>query len=116
MDCYLKFVHYDIWYIVRHGDIIPRKKVDDIFVDKVHEELDDEDKIMLSKNVKAKFFLICGLVRNIYNSVDQASSAHDMWKMLEITHQGTSSMKETKINILVQQYEMFKMHSSETIT
>ena len=25
-------------------------------------------------------------------------------------------MKETKINILLQQYEMFKMHSNETIT
>ena len=36
--------------------------------------------------------------------------------MLEITYQGTSSMKETKTNILVQQYEMFKMHSNETIT
>ena len=37
-----------------HGDIIPRKKVGDIFVDKVHEELDDKDKIMLPKNAKAK--------------------------------------------------------------
>ena len=36
--------------------------------------------------------------------------------MLEVTHQGTSFMKETKINILVQQYEMFKMHSNETFT
>ena len=35
--------------------------------------------------------------------------------MLEVTHQGASFMKETKINILVQQYEMFKMHSNETI-
>ena len=35
--------------------------------------------------------------------------------MLEITHQGTSSMNKTKINILVQQYEMFNMHSNETI-
>ena len=35
--------------------------------------------------------------------------------MPEITHQGTNSMKEIKINILVQQYEMFKMHSNETI-
>ena len=36
-------------------------------------------------------------------------------KNLEITHQGTYSMKETKINILVQQCEIFKMHSNETI-
>ena len=56
MDCYLKSVDYDIWYIVMHGDIIPRKTVGDTYVDKVHEELDDRDKIMLSKNAKAKFF------------------------------------------------------------
>ena len=34
MDCYLKSIDYDIWYIVMHGDIIPRKKVDDKFVKK----------------------------------------------------------------------------------
>ena len=78
MDCYLKFVDYDIWYIVMHGDIISRKKVDDRFVDKVHEELDEKDKIMISKNAKAKNFLICCLDRNIYSSVNQASSENDM--------------------------------------
>ena len=26
IDCYLKSVDYDIWYIVMHGDIIPKKK------------------------------------------------------------------------------------------
>ena len=51
----------------------------------------------------------------LYNSVNQASSAHEMWRMLEVTHQDTSSMKETKINFFVQQYEMFKMHCNENI-
>ena len=54
------------------------KKVDDRFVDKVHQELDEKHKTMLSKNAKAKNFLICDLDINIYNSVDQASSAHDV--------------------------------------
>ena len=98
-----------------HGDMIPRRKVDDRFVEKSHEDLDDRDKIMISKNTKTKNYLICGLDRNIYNRVDQASSAHEMWRMLKVTHQGTSFMKETKINILVQQYEMFKIHSNQTI-
>ena len=65
--------------------------------------------------LELSIFLICGLDRNILNSVDQASSVHEMWKMLEVTHQGTNSIKETKTNILVQQYELFKMHSDETI-
>ena len=49
MECYLKFVDYDIWYIVMHGDIIPKKIVDDIFVAKVHEELDDKDNHFVQK-------------------------------------------------------------------
>ena len=53
-----------------YGDIIPKKKVDDIFTAKVYKELDDKDKIILSKNAKTKNFFICDLDRNIYNSVD----------------------------------------------
>ena len=49
MDCYFKSIDYDIWYIVMHGDIIPRKKVDDRFVDKVHEVLDEKDKMLRPK-------------------------------------------------------------------
>ena len=64
MDYYLRSINYDIWYIVMHGDIIPMKKVDDRFVKKVHEELDEKDKITISKNAKAKNYLICGLDRN----------------------------------------------------
>ena len=83
---------------------------------KTHDDFDDKDKIMISKNARAKHYLTCGLHRNIFNSVNQASSAYEIWRMLEVTHQGTSSIKETKINILVQQYEIiFKIHNSETI-
>ena len=39
-----------------------------------------------------------------------------MWRMLEVIHQGNSSMKESKIYILVQKYEMFKMYNNEIIT
>ena len=38
MDCYLKSIDYDIWNIVMHGDIIPRKKVDDRFIDMMRSE------------------------------------------------------------------------------
>ena len=45
-------------------------------------------------------------------NVEQASSACDIWNMLEVTHQGTSTMKETKINLLVTKYENFRMEVS----
>ena len=71
MDCFLKSIDYDIWYIVMHVDMIPMKKIHDKFVEKTHEDFDKTDKIMISKNAKTKNYLICGLDKNIYNNVDQ---------------------------------------------
>ena len=53
-----------------HADMIPMKKVDDTLVEKTNEDFDEKEKIMMSKNSKAKNYVICGLDRNIYNSVD----------------------------------------------
>ena len=86
MNCYLKSIDYDIWYIFMHGDMILMKQVDDRFVEKNHRDFDERDKIMISKNAKAKNYLIFGLDRNINNSVDPESGAHEMWRMLEVTH------------------------------
>ena len=37
------------------------------------------------------------------------------WRMYEVTHQGTNSRKETKTDIHVHQYELYKMNSIESI-
>ena len=37
-----------------------------------------------------------------------------MWRTLEFIHEGTSHVKETKINLLVHKYELFKMKSKES--
>ena len=36
--------------------------------------------------------------------------------MLEVTHEDTNQVKETKINMLIYKYELFKMEPTETIT
>ena len=86
IDCFLKSIDYDIWYIVINGDIIPKKKVKDRWVLKTREDFDDKDKMLISKTARTKHYFICNLDRDIFNSVDQASSAHEIWKRLEITH------------------------------
>ena len=35
---------------------------------------------------------------------------------LEVTHEGTNQVKESKINILVHKYDLFKMEPTESIT
>ena len=34
---------------------------------------------------------------------------------MEVTHEGTNQVKETKINMLVHKYELFKMKPNEQI-
>ena len=115
METYLQSIDYDLWHIVSNGPYIPKHVVNSVEILKTYEALDENDKRMLSKNAKAKYALICGLDRDVFKNIEQASTAHDMWKMLEVTHQGTSAMKETKIQIFSTQYENFKMKADETI-
>ena len=39
----------------------------------------------------------------------------EVWRILEITHEGTNQVKDTKVKILVNDYEMFKMKPNESI-
>ena len=53
--------------------------------------------------------------RNEYNRICQCKSVKKIWRLLEITHEGTNEMKESKINLLVHNYELFSMKENETI-
>ena len=39
-----------------------------------------------------------------------------MWDKLELIYEGTSEVKETKVNLLITEYEMFKMKNDESIS
>ena len=59
--------------------------------------------------------LYCGLDANKYNRISACESGKEIWDKLVVTYEGTSQVRETKINILVHQYELFKMQPGETI-
>ncbi|MQL73427.1 hypothetical protein Taro_005777 [Colocasia esculenta] len=40
----------------------------------------------------------------------------EMWEKIRITYEGSDKVKETRIDILVTQYERFQIQSGETIT
>ena len=42
-------------------------------------------------------------------------SAHKMWEILRVTHEGTDDVKQARKNSLIQEYEMFRMQQGETI-
>ena len=53
--------------------------------------------------------------RNEYNKICQCKSTKEIWRLLEITHEGINQVKESKINLLVHNYELLSMKENETI-
>ena len=53
--------------------------------------------------------------RNECNRICQCKLVKKIWRLLEITHEGTNEVKESKINLLVHNYELFSMKENETI-
>ena len=59
--------------------------------------------------------LFCTLNKE-FNRVLTIRSANQMWQILQVTHEGTNKVKESKISVLIHMFELFKMKENETIT
>lgn len=116
MNIFLQSIDYDLWYIVLEGPFVPTKIVDGISHPKEPKEYNEDDKKKLSLNAKAINMLYCALDKNEFNRISTCSSAKEIWHKLEVTHEGTSQVKESKICMLVHNYELFKMKSDESIS
>ncbi|KAK8500262.1 hypothetical protein V6N12_029979 [Hibiscus sabdariffa] len=66
-------------------------------------------------NAKAMHILFCALFPDEYAKMSTCSSAKEIWDKLEVIHEGTSEVKETKIGLLNLSYENFKMEPDEDI-
>ncbi|XP_073103314.1 uncharacterized protein [Elaeis guineensis] len=60
--------------------------------------------------------LYCALDASEFNRISTCASAKEIWNRLEVTHEGTNQVKESKINMLVHKYELFKIEHDESIT
>ena len=50
-----------------------------------------------------------------FNRISSCKTAKEIWDKLVVTFEGTSQVKQTKINLLLRQYELFKMNLDESI-
>ncbi|KAL4323547.1 hypothetical protein GQ457_11G025630 [Hibiscus cannabinus] len=75
--------------------------------------LDESRRVQM--NDKAMHILFCALGPDEYAKMSSCSIAKEIWDKLEVTHEGTSEVNETKIGLLNLSYENFKMEPDEHI-
>ena len=75
----------------------------------------NQHKAKVQMNAKAKYLLTCTLSKSEYDKIILCDSAKEIQDRLQVLHEGTDQVKETKISMLIHQYEMFKMLEHENI-
>ncbi|GAV82397.1 UBN2 domain-containing protein, partial [Cephalotus follicularis] len=60
--------------------------------------------------------IFCALSPSEFNRVSSLDSVKEMWDRLMVTYEGTNQVKDTKINRLVHDYELFSMLENENIS
>ena len=106
MKYYIQSVDYQCWEHIESGDYTTTSDRD---------QWTSANKANFRKNALIIIILHCGLFRSEFNRISMCSTAKEIWDKLEVTYEGTSRVKESKINLLVTQYEVFKMDESKII-
>jgi len=119
MSVHIQSVDMDVWDAVVNGRFQPQiaaNNEDSVLLNKPKADWSDDDKKKVQYNLKARNILISSLRVNEYHSVSYCKTAKDIWDALETLHEGTDEVKQSKVNTLVQQYDLFCMEDGETIS
>ena len=105
----------ELWSIIQRGPHIFFKEEDGKKIPKAEDELTPTELEKHSKNYRAIHLLYCALNAEEFNRISSCRSAKEIWDKLVVTFEGTSQVKQTKINLLLRQYELFRMNPDESI-
>ncbi|KAL6329838.1 hypothetical protein AAG906_037551 [Vitis piasezkii] len=115
MTWFIQSTNLDLWDVIEDGPHIPSKLENGVMVPKLKHEWDELDRKKVQLNAKAVFILHCAIDRNEFNRIWHCKSAKEIWKLLEVTYEGNNQVKESKINILMHDYELFSIKDFESI-
>ena len=106
MHVFLCSQDYEIWNVVNNS---PYTLSED-------ENEWTSEHIMQSKlNLSVMNIMQCVIHPDEFFRVSMCSSAKEMWDNFKLIYEGTSEVKATKANILVHEYELFRMKPKEMI-
>ena len=113
MSIFMRSYDYEMWDVVLDGLYLPMKTCTRVEASKRMVRIWSEKSI---SNFKAINTLHCTLNPTEFNRISTCKIVKEIWDKLKVTHEGTSQVKESKIALLSNQYEMFKMQANESIT
>ncbi|XP_074300745.1 uncharacterized protein LOC141632058 [Silene latifolia] len=116
MEHYVKSTDYECWVIIQKGPLtITVTDSDRNNAVKSEESYVEADYRKVEKNSKAMSILQYGIGEKDINRISGCTSAKEIWDTLSLADEETSQVKKHRIDLLMQQYEMFTMMKDESI-
>nr|XP_017217213.1 PREDICTED: uncharacterized protein LOC108194785 [Daucus carota subsp. sativus]XP_017246620.1 PREDICTED: uncharacterized protein LOC108218215 [Daucus carota subsp. sativus] len=104
-----------VWMAIEDGIIIPTKIIDDVIYEKKVSEYTHEEEDRMNIAAKAEMVLTSALAEKEYKRVNNCKSAQEMWNKLVVTYEGTTDIKDSRMDTLIMEYENFKLQEGENI-
>ncbi|XP_070020034.1 uncharacterized protein [Nicotiana sylvestris] len=107
----------ELWDTICDSPYVPTKVLEELpfSMAKTSKEYTNADKKVMEKNFRAKKILVCGIGPEEYNRISTCDTAKEIWEALQIAHEGTSQVKQSKIDMLTIEYELSRMKDDESI-
>ncbi|XP_075097582.1 uncharacterized protein LOC142175076 [Nicotiana tabacum] len=101
----------ELWDIIWDDSYVPTKVLKELLflMPKTRKEYTNADKKVVEKNFCAKKNLVCGIRPDEYNRISDCGTAKKIWEALQTAHEGTTQVKQYKIDMLTTEYELFGM-------
>ncbi|KAL4369632.1 hypothetical protein GQ457_05G026970 [Hibiscus cannabinus] len=112
---FLQYVDYMLWDVIEDRPTIPMKRVGKLQVPNERHGWSNQERKQVQLNTEAMHILLCALGPEEFAKVSSCDNAKEIWDNLEVVHEGTNEVKETKIGLLNLNYENFKMDPNEDI-
>ncbi|XP_070002109.1 uncharacterized protein [Nicotiana sylvestris] len=92
----------ELWDIIYDGPYVPTKVLEELpfSMAKTNKGYTEVDKKAVEKNFHAKKILVCGIGLEEYNRICFCDTAKEIWKAFQIAHEGTTQVKQSKIDML----------------
>ncbi|XP_070049286.1 uncharacterized protein [Nicotiana tomentosiformis] len=121
MDTYTMSYVIKVWRVIKKGNLLifPKKDANSqVIVSTDPLDLDDytdEQVDAITVNAKTKNLLYNAISGQEFEKISSCETAKEMWDKLKVTYEGTNKVKETRINLLVRDYELFKWRMPKVI-
>ena len=112
MEKFIKAHGYRLWNIIQNGNLVPK---DSEGTPKAEDKFTDDDFAMMELNHKAIHMIQCALSQKESFRISHLKSAKEMWDALQTAHEGTTGVKDRRVEMLVEEFHKFTILSDEPI-